>query len=71
MRILLTGSSGRLGQTLAPRLERDGHQVIGLDPAPVPEPTALSLATVATIACFVLVRRRRSEPPSKTRKEAP
>jgi UDP-glucose 4-epimerase len=36
MRILLTGSSGRLGQTLAPRLELDGHQVIGLDPAPSP-----------------------------------
>jgi UDP-glucose 4-epimerase len=34
MRILLTGSSGWLGQTLAPRLERDGHQVIGLDPVP-------------------------------------
>jgi UDP-glucose 4-epimerase len=36
MRILLTGSSGWLGQTLAPRLQRDGHQVIGLDPVPSP-----------------------------------
>jgi UDP-glucose 4-epimerase len=36
MRILLTGSSGWLGQTLAPRLARDGHQVIGLDPVPSP-----------------------------------
>lgn len=36
MRILLTGSSGWLGQTLAPRLARDGHEVIGLDPVPAP-----------------------------------
>jgi UDP-glucose 4-epimerase len=34
MRILVTGSSGWLGQTLVLRLERDGHEVIGLDPAP-------------------------------------
>ena len=34
MRILLTGSSGWLGQTLAPRLEREGHFVVGLDPVP-------------------------------------
>ncbi len=34
MRILLTGSSGWLGQALAPRLARDGHEVIGLDPVP-------------------------------------
>src|SRR5215469_8853798 len=32
MRILVTGSSGWLGQTLVPRLRRDGHTVIGLDP---------------------------------------
>ena len=31
MRILLTGSSGWLGQTLAPRLKQDGHEVVGLD----------------------------------------
>jgi UDP-glucose 4-epimerase len=32
MKILVTGSSGWLGQTLVPRLRRDGHQVVGLDP---------------------------------------
>lgn len=36
MNILVTGSSGWLGQTLVPRLERDGHRVIGLDPEPAP-----------------------------------
>ena len=34
MRILLTGSSGWLGRTLAPRLRRDGHHVVGLDVTP-------------------------------------
>ncbi|MFI4976502.1 MAG: NAD-dependent epimerase/dehydratase family protein [Caulobacterales bacterium] len=34
MRILLTGSSGWLGQTLAPRLRARGHEVVGLDPRP-------------------------------------
>lgn len=34
MRILVTGSSGWLGQTLVPRLRRDGHMVVGLDPEP-------------------------------------
>jgi UDP-glucose 4-epimerase len=34
MRILLTGSSGWLGQFLAPRLRESGHDVIGLDVAP-------------------------------------
>jgi UDP-glucose 4-epimerase len=32
MNILVTGSSGWLGQTLVPRLERGGHRVVGLDP---------------------------------------
>jgi UDP-glucose 4-epimerase len=36
MRILVTGSSGWLGQALVPRLARDGHDVVGLDPAPAP-----------------------------------
>jgi len=34
MNILVTGSSGWLGQTLVPRLRRDGHLVVGLDPEP-------------------------------------
>ena len=32
MNILVTGSSGWLGQTLVPRLQRDSHKVVGLDP---------------------------------------
>ena len=36
MRILVTGSSGWLGQTLVPRLRRDGHDVVGIDPASAP-----------------------------------
>jgi UDP-glucose 4-epimerase len=34
MNILVTGSSGWLGQTLVPRLRVDGHVVTGLDPEP-------------------------------------
>ena len=34
MRILVTGSSGWLGQTLVPRLRLAGHEVVGLDPVP-------------------------------------
>ncbi len=36
MNILVTGSSGWLGLFLVPRLKRDGHRVIGLDPVPGP-----------------------------------
>ena len=41
MNILVTGSSGWLGQTLVPRLERDGHRVVGLDPDPGTTTTAV------------------------------
>ena len=36
MRILVTGSSGWLGQTLVPRLTQEGQQVVGMDPVPSP-----------------------------------
>jgi UDP-glucose 4-epimerase len=52
MRILLTGSSGWLGRTLGPRLERDGHTVIGLDPLP-----AATTRVVGSAADADLVRR--------------
>ena len=45
MRILLTGSSGWLGRTLAPRLKQLGHAVVGLDPLPSP-----NTAVVGSIA---------------------
>jgi UDP-glucose 4-epimerase len=56
MRILLTGSSGWLGQTLAPRLERDGHKVIGLDPVP-----SSTTKVVGSIADRALVARTMRE----------
>ena len=34
MNILVTGSSGWLGQALVPRLRRGGHRVVGIDPVP-------------------------------------
>lgn len=37
MRVLLTGSSGWLGRTLAPRLRGQGHTVLGLDVATSPD----------------------------------
>jgi UDP-glucose 4-epimerase len=51
MRILVTGSSGWLGQSLVPRLERDGHAVIGLDPLP-----ASTTRVVGSVADADLVR---------------
>lgn len=45
MNILMTGSSGWLGQNLVPRLKRAGHTVIGLDP--VPGPTTDIVGSVA------------------------
>lgn len=51
MRILLTGSSGWLGRHLAPRLRRDGHEVVGLDPMPGPDTT--HRGSIADRACVV------------------
>jgi nucleoside-diphosphate-sugar epimerase len=45
MRILVTGSSGWLGQTLMPRLEREGYRAIGMDPRP--SPTTMVVGSVA------------------------
>jgi UDP-glucose 4-epimerase len=36
MRIMVTGSSGWLGQTLVPRLLAQGHEVVGIDPVAAP-----------------------------------
>jgi len=52
MRILLTGASGWLGQTLAPRLRALGHVVVGLDPAP-----SQHAQLVGSVADRDLVRR--------------
>jgi UDP-glucose 4-epimerase len=51
MRILVTGSSGWLGQTLVPRLQRDGHEVIGIDPVP-----SATITVVGSIADRSVVR---------------
>ncbi len=51
MRILLTGSSGWLGRYLAPRLQKAGHVVTGLDIAPGPDTQILgSVADPAVVA---------------------
>lgn len=51
MNVLVTGSSGWLGRTLVPRLERDGHRVVGLDPEPAP-----TTAVVGSVVDRALVR---------------
>jgi len=50
--VLVTGSSGWLGQTLVPRLARDGHRVVGLDPVP-----SATTEIVGSVVDRALVRR--------------
>ena len=58
MRILVTGSSGWLGQTLVPRLRRDGHEVVGLDPVPAPTTTIVgSIVDRALVRAAIRDRR--------------
>jgi UDP-glucose 4-epimerase len=52
MNVLVTGSSGWLGRTLVPRLARDGHKVIGLDPEP-----GATTTVVGSVVDRALVRR--------------
>jgi UDP-glucose 4-epimerase len=52
MRILLTGSSGWLGRFLAPRLRREGHEVIGLDVA-----VGADTAMIGSVADKALIER--------------
>ena len=56
MRILVTGSSGWLGKTLVPRLEKDGHLVVGMDPLP-----SATTKVVGSIVDRDLVRRTMHE----------
>jgi UDP-glucose 4-epimerase len=51
VRVLVTGAAGWLGRALVPRLRRDGHFVIGLDPVASPTTTL-----VGTIEDRALVR---------------
>jgi len=52
LNILVTGSSGWLGQTLVPRLRRDGHGVVGLDPE-----AGATTEIVGSVVDRALVRR--------------
>ena len=51
MQILVTGSAGHLGEALVRVLEREGHEVVGLDVLPSPH-----TAVVGSVADRALVR---------------
>lgn len=42
MKVLITGSSGRIGGAICAQLRQDGHQVLGLDRLPSPHTTLLA-----------------------------
>lgn len=54
MNILVTGSSGWLGQTLVPRLARGGHQVVGLDPEPAPTTKVVGSVVDRTLVSSII-----------------
>src|SRR3546814_4650096 len=56
MRVLLTGSSGWLGRTLAPLLGENGHKVTGLDVVP-----GAHTDVIGTVADRALVERTMGE----------
>src|SRR3546814_15315304 len=56
MRVLLTGSSGWLGRTLAPLLGENGHKVTGLDVVP-----GAHTDVIDTVADRALVERTMGE----------
>jgi UDP-glucose 4-epimerase len=54
MNILVTGSSGWLGQHLVPRLKKGSHHVVGLDPVPGPHTDIVgSVADRATVRAAI------------------
>jgi UDP-glucose 4-epimerase len=60
VRILVTGSSGWLGQTLVPRLRQAGHDVTGLDPQ-LSALTGVAGSIADRDLVFATVRERRIE----------
>jgi UDP-glucose 4-epimerase len=52
VKVLVTGSSGWLGRSLVPRLARDGHEVVGLDPE-----RGATTSVVGSVVDRALVRR--------------
>jgi UDP-glucose 4-epimerase len=58
MHVLVTGSSGWLGQHLVPRLKRAGHAVTGLDPLPGPTTDVVGSVADRDLVRKVLRERR-------------
>ncbi len=58
MNILVTGSSGTLGEALVARLLRDGHAVVGMDPAPGPATRCVASVVDRKVVASVLREHR-------------